>query len=69
MIEKEQNEEIDNIDTPEENEIVSKPLTPQQLIHQSKAPLFANANRFGKWSKWAMNNNRQRPWRVASRWR
>lgn len=47
----------------------SKPLTPQQLIHQSKTPLFNTGNRFGKATQWNNINNRQRPGRAASRGR
>jgi len=48
MTKKENNDEVDNKEIIDENEIITTPLTPQQLIHQSKVPLFANANRFGK---------------------
>ena len=46
-----------------------KTLTPQQIINQSKAPFFNNANRFNKAAQWNNINNRQRPGRAASRWR
>jgi len=44
-----------------------KPIIPVQKV--SKIPNFPNGNHFWKWV-WGFNmNQKQRPWRAASRWR
>ncbi len=64
---KQLDEELNQEETKEiENTEKQKPVIPVQKI--SKAPNFAHQNQFAR--GWFNNmNQKQRPWRAASRWR
>lgn len=61
-------EEILEETSKESEKIPEKPKTIPP-VSQPRTPTFLNANSFGKWKPLNNFNNRQRPWRAASRGR